>query len=158
MGGGEVHMDLRVSGQPGFHLGVLVRGVVVHHQVQLDVGVGAGDLLEEGQELLVPVARLERRGHLPGGHLKSGEQGRRAVPDVVVDRRSIRCGWVGSTGAVRSRAWIWDFSSTDSTIVFSGGSRYRPTTLASNCGSVGNRNDSARQGWIPYPRQMTATE
>ena len=40
---------------------MLVGGVVVHHQVQLAaVGVGAGDLLEEGQELLVPVPRLAR--------------------------------------------------------------------------------------------------
>ncbi len=37
---------------------VFVGGVVVHHQVQLAGGVGAGDLLEEGQELLVAVTRF----------------------------------------------------------------------------------------------------
>ena len=47
-------------------VGVLVGGVVVHHQVQLDwlavlvdrVAVGPLDLLEEGQELLVAVPWL----------------------------------------------------------------------------------------------------
>jgi hypothetical protein len=33
----------------------------------------------------------------------------------------------GSTGAVRSKAWIWDFSSTQSTTAASGGFRYTPT-------------------------------
>jgi hypothetical protein len=50
---------------------------------------------------------------------------------------------------VRSNAWIWDFSSTHSTIAFSGGCRYSPTmsvTLATSCGSVENLNVSARHG------------
>ena len=33
-------------------------------------------------------------------------------------------------GAVRSSAWTWLFSSTHSTIAFSGGSRYSPTHVA----------------------------
>ena len=48
---------LRVRGQPGLDLRVLVGGVVVHDQMQLLVGVGAGDVPEEDQELLVPVPR-----------------------------------------------------------------------------------------------------
>lgn len=47
-GRGEVADDPRVRGQPLRHDPVLVGGVVVHHQVQLGVGVGARDLLEEG--------------------------------------------------------------------------------------------------------------
>ena len=49
----------------------------------------------------------------------------------------------------RSKAWIWDFSSMLSTIAFSGGLRYNPTTsltLATSSGSVENLNVSARQG------------
>jgi hypothetical protein len=38
---------------------------------------------------------------------------------------------IGSDGWVRSSAWIWDFSSIASTIAFSGGFRYRPTTSIS---------------------------
>jgi len=41
----------------------------------------------------------------------------------VPERRSIRCGAIGRTGAVRSSAWIWDFSSTHRTIASVGGSR-----------------------------------
>jgi transposase len=81
--------------------------------------------------------------------------------DRVMRHPGLRAAWVwrsgmpgriGSIGAVRSRAWTWDFSSTDSTIAFSGGLRYSPTTsrtLASSSGSVENLNVSHRHGWIP---------
>ena len=45
----------------------------------------------------------------------------------------------GRTGCVRSSAWIWLFSSTQSTSARSGGERYRPTmsrTLSTKCGSL----------------------
>ena len=51
-------VDSWVRGQPVADLDALVRGVVVHHQVQLDVGIGAGHVLEEGEELLVAVPLL----------------------------------------------------------------------------------------------------
>jgi hypothetical protein len=50
---------------------------------------------------------------------------------------------MGSIGAVRSRAWIWDFSSTHSTTAFSGGARYSATTsvtFAITSGPVENLN------------------
>ena len=111
---------------------MLVGGVVVHHPVQLDrragfvgdVGVGALDLLEEREELLVAVPRLERRGHLPGGDLQRREQRRGAVAVVVMGATldpALAC--IGRIGTVRSSAWIWDFSSMLSTIAFSGGAR-----------------------------------
>ncbi len=40
-------------------------GVVVHHQVQLAVGVGAGHMLQERQELLMSVPVLAEPGDLP---------------------------------------------------------------------------------------------
>jgi hypothetical protein len=58
--------------------------------------------------------------------------------------RKRRAGWV------RSRAWIWDFSSTHTTTARSGGSGYNPTTsrtLASSCGSVENLKLLACQGF-----------
>jgi hypothetical protein len=49
-----VDMDLGVRGKPGLHLWVLVGAVVVHNQVQLTVGVAAGEVAQEHQELLDP--------------------------------------------------------------------------------------------------------
>jgi hypothetical protein len=43
-------------------------------------------------------------------------------------RRSGTPGIIGSTGVVRSRAWICGFSSMLKTAAFAGGARYRPTT------------------------------
>ncbi len=75
-------------------------------------------------------------------------------------RRAGSPGCIGSIGAVRSSAWICDFSSTHSTIAFSGGARYSPTTsvtLATNSGSVENLNVSTRHGATPYSRHALAT-
>src|SRR4029450_4799886 len=66
VGGGEVHPDPGVGGQPLVHGGVLVGGVVVHHQVQLAVRVGAGYLAQEHQELLVAVSGLAAGGDRAG--------------------------------------------------------------------------------------------
>lgn len=67
---------------------------------------------------------------------------------------------IGSIGAVRSSAWIWDFSSTQSTIAFSGGATYRPTTsvtFATSSGSVENVSVSDFHGCTPYSRHARAT-
>src|SRR5882757_6190500 len=69
-------------------------------------------------------------------------------------------GCIGRTGCDLSNAWIWDFSSTHSTIARSGGSRYRPTTsrtLSTNSGSVDSLNDSDRHGCRPNVRQIRDT-
>jgi hypothetical protein len=81
-GRGEVDLDPGIRGQPGLHLRMLVRRIVVHHQVQIDVGIGGGEMAQEGQELLVAMSRLAYSGDLPGGDLERGEQGGGAVPDV----------------------------------------------------------------------------
>ncbi len=61
-----------------------VGAVVVQHQVQLPPWVGPRDLLEEGEELGVPVPRVALVGHLAGGDLQRREQGGGPVPHVVV--------------------------------------------------------------------------
>ena len=83
-GWGEMQGDPRVPGHPGPDLGVLAGGVVVADHVQAGVRVGGSDLLEELEELLVPVLRIARVGDLPGGDVERGEQRRGAVADVVV--------------------------------------------------------------------------
>src|SRR5947209_9838098 len=95
-----------------------------------------------------------------GGHLQRGEQRGGAVATVVIGLFSGIPGRIGSIGAVRSSAWIWDFSSTESTTALSGGFRYKPTTsrtLASSSGSVENLNVSDRHGCRPHLRQIVPT-
>ncbi len=76
--------DARVLRQPVFDLRVLVRAVVVAHDVQLASGVSAGDLLEELQEFLVPVPLVAGVSDAPGRYLQDGEQRGGAVALVVV--------------------------------------------------------------------------
>src|SRR5271166_1795524 len=67
---------------------------------------------------------------------------------------------MGSSGAVRSSAWIWLFSSTHSTSARSGGSRYSPTmsrTLSINNGSRLSLKLSLRCGCSAKARQMRLT-
>jgi hypothetical protein len=63
---------------------MLVGGVVVAHDVQLDSGVGGGDLLQEPYELLVPMLGVAGVSDLAGGDLQRGEQRGGAVPHIVV--------------------------------------------------------------------------
>ncbi len=72
-------LDAGVSGEPVADLDAFVGGVVVHHQVQLLVRVGAGEVFEESQEFLVAVAALADAGDLTGRDLQRGEQRRGAV-------------------------------------------------------------------------------
>jgi len=64
-----VQGDPRVAVQPGLDCRVLVGGVVVDDEVQLDPGVGLGELLEEGEELLVAVARVAGVDDVASGDL-----------------------------------------------------------------------------------------
>ncbi len=81
---GRRDVGVRVVVEPVANFGLRVGGVVVHHQVQLPVGVGAVDLPQERQEFLVAVLRLDCRGHLSSRDLQRGEQGGGAVAFVVV--------------------------------------------------------------------------
>ncbi len=70
-------------------------------------------------------------GDLAGGDLQGGEQRGGAVPDVVMGRPSRGGpGRSGRIGAVRSRAWTCDFSSTHSTTALSGGFEVEPDDVA----------------------------
>ena len=107
------------------------------------------------------VARVAGVGDLPGRHLQGREQGGSAVAHVVVGGFLGQFGRIGRIGAVRSSAWICDFSSIQTTTALSGGFKYNPTTsrtLASNSGSVENLNLSRRHGCRFHSRQIRATE
>jgi hypothetical protein len=63
---------------------VFVGGVVVGHHVQLDPGIGAGNLFEERQELGVGVPVVAGVGDPAGCDSQGREQGGGAAADVVV--------------------------------------------------------------------------
>ena len=105
------------------HLGMLVAAVVVEDDVDHLAGRHRGlDGVEEAQELLVAVALHAAAEHRAVEHVEGGEQGGDAVALVVVGHGAGLAGLSGRPGWVRSSAWIWDFSSTESTTACWGGS------------------------------------
>ena len=74
-GGREVHDEARVLGQPLLDVGMLVGGVVVHDQVQLQVlGRLALDQAQEFEPLLMPVPILAHRDHGAVQCIERGKQ------------------------------------------------------------------------------------
>ena len=157
-------VDAGVRCQPVADLDPLVGGVFVHHQVQLNpvatVGVGTGDMLEEGQELLVTVPVLADAGDPAGGDLECREQCGGAVADVVV------AALVGVAGLHRQRL-LGPVQRLDLRLLVDTqhdrvlrGARYSPitsVTLATRSGSVENLNVSARHGVTPKARHAFNT-
>jgi hypothetical protein len=74
------------------------------------------DAVEEADELLMAVVLHVPRDDRAVQHIEGSEERRCAVPlgvvCVIVPARPF---FIGRPGWVRSRAWICDFSSTDST-------------------------------------------
>ena len=161
----EVGVKCRVIrgllGQPGLDVGVLVGGVVVHHDVQLAARVGLGDLLEEAQELVVAVPRVAGVGDLAGRDLQGGEQGGGAVPLVVVggllgqaraaSAGSARSGPAPGSGTSRRR------TARSPSPAGPGTGRRRRGPWPPARGSVENLNVSRRHGCTPQSRQIRAT-
>lgn len=89
----------------------------------------AVDLVQEVQEVqevaevdgAVPLRELA--DDLAGGGVQGGEQVYGAVPHVVEAVSFGDAGHHRRTGAVRSRAWICGFSSTEKTAAFADGAR-----------------------------------
>ena len=68
-------MPTRPLRQPGFHLGVLVRAVVVHDQMDIQLYRHVRfDAAQEGEELLMAVARFAIGEHRTVVHVESGKQ------------------------------------------------------------------------------------
>ena len=120
--GGEMDVPVRAFGEPGADRLRLVGGVIVHHQMHVEIARNLGvDGAQELQELPGTVALVAAADHLAGRHVERGKQRERAVPSVVVAAALGFAGRIGSSGWVRSSAWIWLFSSTQSTSARSGG-------------------------------------
>ena len=81
----EVEMKARMAFQPCFDLGMLVGGVVVDHQMEVEgSGRVAVDAPQEAQEFLVTMARHALADDLAGGDIERGKQRRCAVALVVM--------------------------------------------------------------------------
>ena len=138
-GRGERPLDARVPRQPPLDRGGCRRRVRVGEPRQ---GLALGDRMinqtTEPQPFLRPRARQAggEEGALrdmQGGKERGGAW--RVYSCVRVPQRP---GVSGKPGGVRSRAWIWLFSSTPRTTACSGGCRYRPSTssrVSWTCGS-----------------------
>ena len=119
-----VDMKARPLCQPTSDLRMLVGGVVVDHQMNLEIGRHvAVDMLQKGQKLLVPVARATLGEHPTVGDVERGKQGCRAMSKVIVVNAIDIAEAKRQDRLVRSSAWIWLFSSTHNTTACSGGLR-----------------------------------
>ena len=121
---GVRQMEARMRREPAPDLGRLVGGAVVDDQVQVEIRrCLLVDAFQKAQEFAMPMAGQAFADDHPGQHVERGEQGGGAVTFVVVGHGPDRPFLIGNPGWVRSSAWIWLFSSTDSTSALSGGSR-----------------------------------
>lgn len=85
VGGRVVHVIARTAREPGAHLGMLVRAVVVTDQMHVELRRNVlVDVAQEAEKLLVPIPTLALREDFAIGHIERGEQRRRAVALVVV--------------------------------------------------------------------------
>ena len=75
----------RMARQPSQHLGMFVGGMVVEHLwINLPAGTWPPDGIEKADEFEVAMALHAAADHRAVEHAKCGEQGRRAVPLVIV--------------------------------------------------------------------------
>ena len=124
VGGGEVEMIAWPGGQPALDAGVLVGGVVVNDEVDVEVRRHVGvDVFEEAQELLVAMARPSPGEDPAGGDVQDGEEGGGAVADAAVHHALDMAEPEGQEGLGAPGAWTWLFSSTHSTMAWSDGLR-----------------------------------
>jgi len=87
-----MEMEAGMLRQPVLHVGVLVGGVVVDHQVQIEIGGGLPiDDAEEPDELLMAMALRAAADHGAVQHVEGGKQGGGAKPlgplSVTADKR-----------------------------------------------------------------------
>jgi hypothetical protein len=81
----EVHVRARPFGQPRFDFWMLVGRIVVDDQMHLEVrGHCAVNMIQEGDEFLMPMTRLALGDDLASGGIQRGEQRRGAVSDVIM--------------------------------------------------------------------------
>ena len=85
--------------EPALDPGMLVRAVIVHDQMQLDLPWKLlVELFEKFQKLLVPMPRIALTDHFALHHFQCGKQRSRAIAFVIVGYRSHRPFFRGKPG------------------------------------------------------------
>lgn len=136
---GEMEGPARVAVEPGADLVFFVSGVIVEDHMDCLVRRHlALDAVEEADELLMAVALHVLCDDRAVQHVEGSEERRCAVPLVVACHRAGAALLHWQAGWVRSRAWNCDFSSTDSTTAWAGGSTYKPTMVVSFSAKAGS--------------------
>jgi len=147
--------------EPASDLRMFVGRIVVDDDVNVELpGNVLLDVFEELKIFLVPMSLLALGEHFSVGDVQCGKQGCRPVALIVAVTPSTYPRPIGNMGCVRSRAWIWLFSSAHKTTAFSGGLRYSPTisrTFSTKNGSVESLKCRWRWGWSPKARQIRCT-
>ena len=83
--GREVNVPTRTAGEPSLDLGMLVGGVVVDDEMDVELGRHISlDVAQKGEELLVTMAGFALGDDRAVEHVEGGEQGGGAVTLVVV--------------------------------------------------------------------------
>ena len=81
----EVHMKARMTCEPVLDRGRLVRTVVVHHQMDIQIGRYARvDSAQELHKFTAAMTSMQLANHFAGGDIQCREQGSRAMAHVVV--------------------------------------------------------------------------
>ena len=84
-GGNEMEVKTGMTLKPGGDFGVLVGRIVVANNVKLQLGGDfLVDLAQEGEPLLMAMARGGVGKHLAGKVVQGGKEGHRSVPVVVM--------------------------------------------------------------------------
>ncbi len=160
VGGGMVKVHARVMLQPSFRRIILVNVQVVQDDVKVAARKSGGHVVHKAQEVYRGPALLDMRQDLAGGNLQRGQQGLRAMTDVLVGPTPRFLGAEGEQGLGAVQRLDSRFSSTHKTKAFSGGCRYRPTissSLASKSGSGLKVNVRMRCGCSPQAARISWT-
>src|SRR5262249_24044320 len=81
----EVKVPARAAGEPGSDFGMLVGGIVVDDEMDVELGRHIGlDVTQEGEELLMAMAGFALGDDRAVQHVEGGKQGGRSVALVVV--------------------------------------------------------------------------
>ena len=111
-----MNMEERMPSEPSFDRRCLVRAVVVHHQMHVQLGRHISlDGAKELQEFAAAMAPIQLADHLAGGDVQRRKQRRRAVAHVVVSSRGClgpaaewaACGPAPGSGSSRPRTTPW---------------------------------------------------